>query len=187
MLIWSKGRSLVVEEFTKKFPSFEDGWPKLEKQLIARIPGTAVFLASSVDFMPPSLMRLAERTKTLSEVVILLTVHHSDAPTVPEARRVDYTALGHDFHRIVIHSGYMELPNVHETIKQVAAEHGIKFEEREVTYYLGRETILATNEGRMGKLAETLYAYLQRNAVAADRQFGIPPAQVVEIGTQIDL
>jgi KUP system potassium uptake protein len=187
MLIWSKGRSLVVEDFTKKFPSWEDAWPHLDKQLIARIPGTSVFLASSVEFMPPSLMRLAERTKTLSEVVILLTVQHSDAPTVPEERRVDYTALGHDFHRIMIHAGYMEHPEVHETIKKVAAEHGIKFEERDVTYYLGRETILATSEGRMGKLAETIYAYLQRNAVAADRQFGIPPAQVVEIGTQIDL
>jgi KUP system potassium uptake protein len=81
----------------------------------------------------------------------------------------------------------MEHPEVHETIKKVAAEHGIKFDENEVTYYLGRETILATPAGRMGKLAETLYAYLQRNAVAADRHFGIPPGQVVEIGTQIDL
>ena len=39
----------------------------------------------------------------------------------------------------------------------------------------------------MGKIAESLYGLLQRNAVAADRHFGIPPQQVVEIGTQIDL
>jgi K+ transporter len=39
----------------------------------------------------------------------------------------------------------------------------------------------------MGRIAETVFGYLQRNAVAADRHFGIPPSQVVEIGTQVDL
>lgn len=35
--------------------------------------------------------------------------------------------------------------------------------------------------------AEIVYAWLQRNAVTADLHFGIPPRQVIEIGTQIDL
>jgi KUP system potassium uptake protein len=69
----------------------------------------------------------------------------------------------------------------------VAQAGGVPFVDHEVTYFLGLETILAGKEGRMSKIAETLYAYLQRNAVAADRHFGIPPLQVVEIGTQIDL
>jgi KUP system potassium uptake protein len=81
----------------------------------------------------------------------------------------------------------MEQPSVHAILERVTAQHGVRFVGDEVTYYLGRETILATSEGRMGRMAETLYAYLQRNAVAADRHFGIPPKQVVEIGTQIDL
>ncbi len=51
----------------------------------------------------------------------------------------------------------------------------------------GRETILARATGLMGRLAESLFPYLQRNAVAADRQFGIPPSQAVGIGAQIDL
>jgi hypothetical protein len=36
-------------------------------------------------------------------------------------------------------------------------------------------------------LASSLFSYLRRNAVAADRQFGIPPSQAMEIGAQIDL
>jgi KUP system potassium uptake protein len=187
MLVWSKGRTLIVEQYTAKFPSFADAMPTLAKQLIARVPGTAVFLASSTAHMPPALMRLAERSRTLNETIFLLTVHHADDAMIPEHKRVDYTALGHGYHRVMIHAGYMEHPSVHDILKRVAAEHDIPFDDARVTYYLGRETILATNEGRMGALAETIYAYLQRNAVVADRHFGIPPAQVVEIGTQIDL
>ena len=51
---------ILVDQFTKKFPSFADAVPLLEKE-VSRVPGTAVFLASSLDHMPPSLMRLAER------------------------------------------------------------------------------------------------------------------------------
>ena len=188
MLIWSKGRTLIVDGYTKRFPSFAEAIPQIEKQLAARVPGTSVFLASSLDHMPPSLMRLVERGRALHQNIILLTVVHSDTEAVvPESRRVEMTALGHGFHRAIVNCGFMEQPSVHTILQRVAATHGIRFVDEEVTYYLGRETILATSKGRMGRLAESLYSYLQRNAVAADRHFGIPPHQIVEIGTQIDL
>jgi len=187
MLVWSRGRTLVVEQYTAKFPSLVDAKPQLAKLLVARVPGTAVFLASSLDHVPPSLMRVAQRARTLHEHVVLMTVRHDDVPEVTDDHRVEYAALGEGFHRVVIHIGYMEHPSVHDVLARVAAAHAIPFADAEVTYYLGRETILNSGAGRMGKVAETLYAYLQRNAVAADRAFGIPPMQVVEIGTQIDL
>ena len=188
MLIWSKGRTLMVERFTKKFPSFADALPQIEEQLVARVPGAAVFLASSTEHMPPSLMRLVERGRALHEIIILLTVVHSDTEAeVPEARRAELTSLGHGFYRVIVRIGFMEQPSVHAILQRVAGEHGVRFVEADVTYYLGRETLLAGGEGRMGRIAETVFGYLQRNAVAADRHFGIPPRQVVEIGTQVDL
>jgi KUP system potassium uptake protein len=186
MLIWSKGRTLIAEQYAKRFPSFAAAVPQLDK--VARVPGTAVFLASSLEHMPPSLMRLAERSHSLQETIILLTVAHSDTDAViPEQHRATYENLGHGYHRVIVHAGYIEQPSVHAILESVCAEHGVRFVDNEVTYYLGRETIRGTGVGRMGKIAETLYGYLQRNAVAADRHFGLPPRQVVEIGTQIDL
>jgi KUP system potassium uptake protein len=115
-------------------------------------------------------------------------VVHSDVEaTIPEARRVLLSPLGRGFYRAIVHSGFMEHPPVHAILTAATTAAGVRFVDQEVTYYLGRETILATSKGRMGRLAESLYSYLQRNAVAADRHFGIPPEQVVEIGTQIDL
>ena len=56
-----------------------------------------------------------------------------------------------------------------------------------MTYYLGRETFLATSAGEMGAASESLFAFLARNARPATTLFCIPPAQVVEIGSQMDL
>jgi class 3 adenylate cyclase len=39
----------------------------------------------------------------------------------------------------------------------------------------------------MGRWAEGLFGYLQRNAVAADEHFSIPRRQVIEVGLQLDL
>jgi K+ transporter len=39
----------------------------------------------------------------------------------------------------------------------------------------------------LGRFAEGIYAFMQRNAVAADRAFQIPPKQVIEVGIQLDV
>jgi KUP system potassium uptake protein len=188
MLVWSKGRTLIVDRYTKRFPSFADAIPLIEAQLAARVPGTSVFLASSLDHMPPSLMRLVERGRALHQNIILLTVVYSDTEAaIAERDRVEMRELGHGFHRAVVRCGFMEQPSVHAILNRAAAERGVRFVDAEVTYYLGRETILATSTSRLNRFAESMFSYLQRNAVAADRNFGIPPQQIVEIGMQVVL
>jgi KUP system potassium uptake protein len=81
----------------------------------------------------------------------------------------------------------MEEPLVPAVLEEAVSGTGIPFPSREVTYYLGRESFVASSRGRMGTVAETLFAFLQRNAVTVDRYFGLPYRQVVEIGTQMDL
>jgi KUP system potassium uptake protein len=39
----------------------------------------------------------------------------------------------------------------------------------------------------MGEIEETLFAFLSRNSRPATSHFKLPPNQVIEIGTQIDL
>ena len=81
----------------------------------------------------------------------------------------------------------MDSPNVPRALKRAVARFGLPIDLQQVTYYLGRETFLATSAGKMGALSETLFAFLARNARPATTHFCIPPQQVVEIGAQIDL
>ena len=81
----------------------------------------------------------------------------------------------------------MEDPNVMPILRAAVAEADIPFPDANVTYYLGRDNLIASSKGHMGAVAESIFSFLQKNAVAADRFFGLPPRQVVELGTQLDL
>jgi KUP system potassium uptake protein len=187
MLIWSKGRSLVLEEYSRRFGSVEEALPKLEERIAVRVPGTAIFMASSTRHVPPILVHLVERTRTVPKEVFLLTVITEDAPTVSAERRVEVTPLRAGFRRVVARFGFMETPDVPAVVREAARRVDVEIDPSNTTYFLGREAVLGRGTGAMGRFAEGLFGYLQRNAVAADRHFQIPPKQVIEVGIQLDL
>jgi KUP system potassium uptake protein len=115
-----------------------------------------------------------------------LTVRTEHVPRVPHAKALEVSDLGHGVHRVVIHSGFMQKTHVPERLRE-AVEKGLSVDFEEITYYLGRESFLATDAGRMGKFSETLFAFMARNAGSATAYFGLPPDRVVELGMQIDL
>jgi KUP system potassium uptake protein len=187
MLVWSKGRTLLVEQYEKRFPTLEDALPRIRDQLVARVPGTAVFMSSSSTLVPPVLLHHVERGRVLHETVVLLTITTQDVAVVPSEERVTVRRLDAQFIRVIARVGFMEHPNAIAILDDAARTGRFAFDPETTTFYLGRETIVATARTLLGRLAEGLFAYLQRNAVAADREFGMPPRQVVEIGTQITL
>jgi len=65
--------------------------------------------------------------------------------------------------------------------------HGLPYDLSQITYFLGRETLLATSHGEMKQFEEQVFAFLTKNSQSATRYFNIPPQRVVEIGMQIDL
>ena len=188
MLIWSKGRTLVVEQYTHRFASMEEAVPRLLQRIVARTPGLGVFMASSPTHVPPIMMHLVERERVLHEQVLLLTVITEPVPEVAEERHLQISHHGNGIHRAVVTYGFMQEPDVPAVVKEVIlrAELGA-LKPDDITYYLGRETVLATDSGSMKRFAESIFSYLQRNAVTADKHFKIPPKQVIEIGIQLDL
>jgi KUP system potassium uptake protein len=55
------------------------------------------------------------------------------------------------------------------------------------TYFLGRETIIASRRPGMALWRERLFAIISRNSTTATAYFGIPPQRVVELGEQIEI
>jgi KUP system potassium uptake protein len=187
MLVWSKGRALTVEEYIRRSARIEEAVPRLLPRVAARVPGLAVFMSSSRTHVPPILVHVVERERALKENVLLLTVVTDTIPNVPIERWITVKSLGDGVHQVVATYGFMQEPDVPAIVREVKSRIALSCEEEDTTYYLGREAVLATNRGAMGQFAESLFAYLQRNAVAADRHFKIPPGQVIEIGIQLDL
>jgi len=55
------------------------------------------------------------------------------------------------------------------------------------TFFLGRETLVASERPGMAHWRETLFAFMSRNALRATAFFKIPPNQVFEVGAQVEL
>ena len=187
MVLWNRGRTLIAYKYRLRFPSKQSAQERVDARLAARVPGTAVFMASSADMLPPVLVHHVERSRALQQTVILLTIQIAGEPYLADDTRYTVTHLEDGFHRIVVRFGFMEEPNVLPFLEAAVRESNIPFGERDVTYYLGRENFVASSRGHMGAVSETIFAFLQKNAVAADRFFGLPHRHVVEIGTQMDL
>ncbi len=187
MLIWNRGRTFLEEQYATKFPSFEVVRGQILHCLTNRVPGTAVFIAPSPVHVPPILVHFVERCRSLHEQVILLTVCTEVIPKVSPAERHEISELGDGFWRIVLRFGYMEHPNVVEALQELVNANHLPIDLTEITYYVGHEKLSTPRAGALDRAAEKVFSYLQRNAVDVESTFGLPPRQVVEIGTQVDL
>jgi KUP system potassium uptake protein len=137
--------------------------------------------------VPPLLVHHLRHVHSLHEIVIFVTVTTLHTPRALDGRRFELTALAHGIFRLHIHSGFMESPDVPSALAAAVADYQLPVEPDDVTYFLGRETLLAMKDGNMGQREELLFGFLTRNSQNATRYFGIPPERVVEIGMQIDL
>jgi KUP system potassium uptake protein len=68
-----------------------------------------------------------------------------------------------------------------------AREQGLELDEDDVTYFLGRETLIVTNNPGMAMWRERLFVLMARNAVRATTYFRLPPERVVELGVQVEI
>ena len=65
--------------------------------------------------------------------------------------------------------------------------HKLPVKVDELTFFIGHETLVASNAGRMKRWQEVIFSFLSRNALPATAYFRLPPHQVVELGIQLDL
>ena len=67
------------------------------------------------------------------------------------------------------------------------ASTGSTIDVDDVTYFLGRETIIVTTAPGMAIWREKLFVLMARNAVRATAFFRLPPDRVVELGVQVEI
>jgi KUP system potassium uptake protein len=197
MVVWKRGRRYLAEVYAKRTRPLDEFLSALEADakpyrggkpisLEARTSGTGVFMAAMTNGVPPILVHHVERVRVLPQKVVLLTIVTTQRPFVDERERAEVEELAGGFYRVVGRYGFMESPDVPAVLRSAKAR-GLKCDLDDVTYFLGRDTILGLPGGRMGALEESFFGFLSRNARHAGVYFALPPDQVVEIGVQVDL
>jgi KUP system potassium uptake protein len=151
-----------------------------------RVPGTAVFMTAQPQGTPPALAHNLRHNKVLHQHVVILTVSTAQTPHVPPDQRLTVEALGDGVYNLRVQYGFMEDPNVPDVIRH-AGTVGVDLDADDVTYFLGRETIIATRRKGMALWREKLFVLMARNAVRATAFFRLPPERVVELGVQVEM
>jgi K+ transporter len=118
--------------------------------------------------------------------VVTLMVATRSVPHVPAAERAKVRALGEGVYDVSVQYGFMDDPNVPEALDR-AREAGLPLDTDDVTYFLGRETLIVTRGPGMSLWRERLFALMARNAMRATTYFSLPPERVVELGVQVEI
>jgi KUP system potassium uptake protein len=156
---------------------------KVKDECIPRVPGTAVFLTSTLRDVPPFMIWHLTHNRALHRHVLVLTVSTRSAPWVRSTHRLNFEEIAPDFWRARARYGFMERPNI-PILLQLARARGCNIDLDDVTYYVGHENVVGTR-GRTPRWVEALFAFMQRNSVHVTDYFGLPLQRVVEIGRQI--
>jgi KUP system potassium uptake protein len=187
MMVWRRGRVLLVRRTDATVPDAMRFFNDAACDGVPRVTGTGVFLTSHPSGVPASLVHYRHHVHALHQRIVLLRVVFARVPRVPLAESVVIEEEGPGFYRITLRAGFMERPCLPERLREAPATSALHLDAPEVTYFIGRETFLATKKGELGPITETLFGFLYKIASSATAYFGLPPEQVMEVGMHVDL
>ena len=180
---WDGWKALAIKVVTMTIPK-DQFIEKIAAEKPIRLPGTGVFLSTFHKEVPPMLLRYLIQTCALPQHLVILSVLTSDVPEVDEDRRAEIHVLGHGVYRVTVHNGFMETPDVPAILQAQRRKMNIDLDQ--VTYYLGRITLVPARKKNINKFQRFLFTFMLRNAVSRSTYLNIPPAKVLEIGIQME-
>ena len=182
---WSRGRALMRASMAEGAIPMEV-FAKSAHSSATRVPGTAIFMASTASGVPSALLHNIKHNKVLHERVVILTVAIQDVPFVDEAERCSVKDLGQGFYRMSLRYGFLEETDVPAALKG-ADICGGPFEMMKTSFFLSRQTLLPSAKPGMALWREKLFAWMLRNAASAMEFFRLPTNRVVELGSQVEI
>ncbi|MGH8224883.1 MAG: potassium transporter Kup [Gammaproteobacteria bacterium] len=185
MSTWRRGSELLARKTEKDTQTLDALLDELQRDQVARVPGTAVFLTSRLEDIPPTLNHHIRRGKSLQKQVVLLNVLTEDVPRFSMKERLELKDLQNGFYRVILHYGYMQGKNVPSDLV-ACKDLGLDMDLEDVTYYIGRQSLVhAHRKGGMATWRDKLFAFMVRNSMDATSAFHIPSDQAVEMGLRI--
>ncbi|WP_194301166.1 potassium transporter Kup [Acetobacter lambici] len=185
MTTWKKGRGLIIarqRQDSLPMGSFIARLP--QSRTIVRVPGMAVFMTSTPDFVPPCLLHNMRHNKILHDHVLFVTVQNLDQPEAERGHRVTVEELTTDVYRVILRYGFMEMPNIPRALEELKA-NGVDFDALQASYFTSRELVTRSSVPRMSRWRMSIFLFMLRNSTSSMEFFRIPPDRVVELGVKV--
>jgi KUP system potassium uptake protein len=181
---WATGRRIVRERTRRgrtPLPAFLASI-RSASEPPHRVPGTAVYLFGTRGATPPPLIYNYRSNRVFHDRLIVLHVVTENVPRIHPVKRTSTTDHGDGITEVELHYGYMERPDV---ATDLTLHAGV--DQRDTTYFLGRESLVVTPREGMASWREHLFAFIRRNATSAAAYFQLPIDRVIEISSQVEL
>jgi KUP system potassium uptake protein len=186
MTTWRRGRELLLRELRQSGLALQPFIESIAEHPPHRVPGTAVFMTANANAVPHALLHSLKHYKVLHERNVILSVETLETPLADADERIELQDLGHAFHAMTLRFGFAETQDVPAALAACAI-HGKGFDMMDTTFFLSRETIVASPRAGMALWRDKLFAIMARNALAATAFFRIPGNRLVELGTQVEI
>jgi len=187
MLVWQKGSAAVQKQVDEMQIPITNIVAQLASGHIPRVPGTAVFVARLTRDVPPLVVWHLRHIRSLHGSIVIVNVVTELVPYVAAEDRVDVREIAPRVWRAHAHFGFMERPDL-PALLQRAQEKGYPVDPSNVTYFIGRESVVPRDDGKgLPRIVQGTFAFLLRNSSEAIEYFQLPRDMVVEIGRQFSI
>jgi len=116
----------------------------------------------------------------------LTAVRIEDVPYVAEDKRVESREYGSGFYRLKLRYGFMEEIDVPKVLSNLK-DCGPVCKMMDTSFFLARQTLIASARPGMAIWREKLFAWMLRNAESAMEFFKLPTNRVIELGSQLEI
>jgi KUP system potassium uptake protein len=183
---WHRGRLILAKAMREGRVPLRRYINRMIDEPPNRIPGTAVFLTTSLETVPTALLNNAEHNGIVHDNVILVKIHTVGVPHVDDASRVSIERLRLGFVAVTARYGYQDEPDVVQALR-LAKRQGLEIDMQHTSYYVDHVTILPTGHTRMAGWRKRLFALLHQNSTPIARSYNIPPDRVFEVGAYVEI
>ena len=184
MATWRRGRQLVAARIRRAERPIVDVLN--ETTGLKKVSGTGVFLFKDLGKAPPALLNNLRHNKVLHQTTLLVSVETAAEPRVSAADRAEVTKLAAGVFQVLLSYGFMDEPDVPAALTDLNVR-GLRFDPADVTYFIGRESVVAGKAPGMHPAFEQLFVWLNRGADSAVRFFNLPDEQVFEVGSRVEI
>ena len=186
MLTWRTGRELVFQNLQLNHIPVNDFLHSLFVNPPLRVNGTAIFFRTEGEGVPHALLHNLLHNKVLHERTIFLTVWATDIPRIPDGERIKVESLVHNFYQVNVYYGFSDERDIPRALER-CNQAGLAIDPMQTSFFIARQTVLATPKAGMALWREALYSAMARNARDAADYFKLPANRVIELGVQVEI
>jgi KUP system potassium uptake protein len=189
MLTWRTGYALLEEQRSRMRQREDEFTDWVVESRPIRLPGAAAIFTAATSGIPLALTHHLRHNRVLHERMLLVSATTTDAPRVDPTQRVELVPVGAGIIRVNLFFGFMEHPDIIAGL-QLACREGTlaEIDPAQITFYSRRIMVVPSGKARgMAIWRKRIFAAMHLNANLPAAYYGVPTAQVVEVGLEVEI